>query len=124
MYSDSLFIVEHQIVVSYAFERTNCPDLSMDYTGKEPLCKQKLKKGEPLCVILYGDSISTGVGSSGVLGMPLYLAAWYDRVIDVLHKDFGSKIEFMNIAEGGIYADWAVENLEDRMGDKEQIFCT
>ena len=59
-----------------------------------------------------------------MLGMPLYLAAWYDRVIDVLHKDFGSKIEFMNIAEGGIYADWAVENLEDRMGDKEQIFCT
>ena len=119
MYSDSPFIVEHQIVVSYAFDKTDCPDLSTDYTGKLPLCKHKLKKGEPLRVMLYGDSISTGVDSSGVLEIPPYMGAWYDRVIDVLHKDYGSKIEFTNISQGGMCADWAVENLEDRMGDKE-----
>ncbi len=79
---------------------------------------KKLEEGDEVTVLVYGDSISTGVNSSGRIGCEPYAAPWFDMVIESLKKAFNNdRVNCINTAVGGKNTVWGLENLKERAID-------
>ena len=105
--------------------------ISVTYTHSDPwtgMVPQKSKKlqrflnkavsGEPVTVLFYGDSITTGCNSSKKVNVPPYAPCWYEMVIDTMKKHFGNpNIRCVNTAVGGKDSEWALEQLQERAID-------
>lgn len=78
----------------------------------------KAASGQPVTVLFYGDSITTGCNSSKMVNVPPYAPCWYEMVIDTMKKHFGNpNIRYVNTAVGGKNSDWALEELLERAID-------
>ena len=76
----------------------------------------KLNNKQPLKVLFYGDSIATGVNSSGVTGAAPYAPSWTEMFVEALKARFGySDITVVNTAVGGTTSAWGVENAQERV---------
>lgn len=96
---------------------------------------ERLDSGKRVNILLYGDSMSTGWGSSGsysnnrilsaandgtyaetCLNVPPYSPAWYDMFISVLKKNYPSaEINFDNISLGGTGSKWGADCVSKRL---------
>lgn len=116
LYSDSPYIISHQVVADYSFDRAEF-DLSFTDKAREylPRTLQKLERGEKLRILLYGDSISVGCNSSGCMNTPPYLPPWYELLCMGLEDRFGSEIRFVNTSKGGMTSVWGMENVEQNV---------
>lgn len=102
--------------------------LSVTYThsdlwqGRIPPRSQKLHRfvekaasGQPVTVLFYGDSITTGCNSSKMVGFAPYAPCWYEMVMDKLIQHFHNpNIQWVNTALGGQNTQWALEQLHPR----------
>ncbi len=112
LHAEGTFFHERQIAVTYTCRN--------QWQGYIPPCQgqalkpflQKLKQGESVNIVLYGDSISEGANASGRPGgCPPYLPIWGELVINSLQKQFpNADIQFFNPSVGGKCSKWAVEN--------------
>ena len=119
LYTDSPFLIRRQLSVTYRYDRREWDFPVPQYpAGALPRVRGKLKRGEPVEILLYGDSISTGANSSAVMGEPPFLPPWYELAVYGLQQKFGSQIRFTNISEPGRTATWAVEQAAQRMKGK------
>jgi lysophospholipase L1-like esterase len=75
----------------------------------------KLRNGQPLRMILFGDSISAGFQASGVLGFPPYQASWGELLARRLNSAYGSAIAFENPALAGAATDWGLANIDQNV---------
>ena len=105
--------------------------ISVTYTHKETwqglippktqkLCRfmEKAASGEPVTVLFYGDSITTGCNSSSMFNIPPYAQCWYEMVVDKMKKHFNNPhIGYVNTAVGGKNSEWALEELQERAID-------
>ncbi len=102
---------------------------------KLPQIFSKLDSGEELNILLYGDSMSSGWGSSGsysrdrifdatntgscyetCINVPPYSPAWYDMFVSVLGKMYPKcRINLDNISLGGKGAQWGAQNASARL---------
>lgn len=95
-----------QVAASYAFDRSR-------WTGYAPACAgiglprtlERLRRVEPLTIVLLGDSISEGYNASGFIGTPPYQPAYGTLVAAGLTRAYGSSIEFRNLAVAGWTSD-------------------
>ncbi len=79
---------------------------------------EKASHGEEVTVLVYGDSISTGVNSSGRVGCEPYAEPWFDMVLGAMQKHFhNDKIRLVNTAVGGKATPWGIECLQERAID-------
>ena len=78
----------------------------------------KLKKGHPLKIIFYGNSIEVGGNSSGFKGVKPYMPNWTQLVVYNLRKSFSSTISFKNKSVGGKTAKWGLENAQDLVANE------
>ena len=100
-----------------------------DWEGIIPKKSEKLQRfldkaasGQPVTVLFYGDSITTGCNSSKMVNVPPYAPCWYEMVIDTMKKHFGNpNIRYVNTAVGGKNSDWALEELQKEGITKEEI---
>ena len=95
----------------------------------------KLARGEEATILFYGDSITTGANSSGVVGVPpfakpfpemtaeaLALKYGYELSVDVVpyeelkpaEKRGGKVLHYVNTAVGGMDSRWGLENVGPR----------
>ncbi len=80
--------------------------------------REKLTRGEPVKILVFGDSISTGCNSSGWLKVPPFADPWFDMVVKTLATDFGNdRITLVNTAVGGTDTNWAINELQTRAID-------
>ncbi|QHI70870.1 hypothetical protein GT409_03495 [Tichowtungia aerotolerans] len=79
-------------------------------TGKKQLLKTKkaLRSGEPLKILLLGDSISTGASASGKAGKPPFVPGYGDLLMTYLRSGSQSEITFVNASLGGMVSSWGL----------------
>lgn len=102
------------------------------YTGTVPVYKgnslpkttAKLKGGQKLNILVYGDSISTGANSSGAVNVAPNAPAWYDMFFGVLKEKYKTaKLSMVNTSVGGMTSEWGAANAEERAADKRPDLC-
>lgn len=109
------YVTRWQIVVTYETEEKwqgYAPEASL---CNLPVVSEKLSKGEPVTIVLYGDSISVGFDCSGIYNQEPHQPIWGELVIESLRKRFASPITFYNPSVAGVDSDWALENLQERV---------
>jgi len=82
-----------------------------------PRTLAKLHAKQPLGILLVGDSISEGLGSSAYMKVPPHLPAYGEQVAKGLERAYGGSIEFNNAAQAGRTALWgAMQAAQERLG--------
>ncbi len=99
-----------------------------------PKVFEKLKKGEEVNILIYGDSISTGWSSSGlnfvnsiysktgevgsnVINVPPYTPTWPEMVKSELERLYPkAKINLKILALGGTKSNWGAKSIKERLG--------
>jgi len=71
----------------------------------------KLRKGEPVTISIFGDSISFGANASARYNTAPFQPTWGDLVAQSLGKTYKSKITLMNRAFGGTNSAWGAKNI-------------
>ena len=116
LYREESYFHDRQIVVTYTHAENAwngpIPQLADDVLQKT---FYKLRNGEPLKIVLYGDSISDGSNSSGFVNAPPYLPIWGRLAADTLEKYYGTRITFVNKSVGGTASQWGAEQTATRV---------
>lgn len=116
-YSEGSVLHSMQIAVTYAHEGT--------FPGAAPACKKaqlpkttaKLENGEQLQICVYGDSISTGLNSSGKVGAAPNAAPWFQMFADKLIKAYpNADIVMNNPSISGKKSDWGATEANLHVG--------
>ncbi len=106
---------DRQLAVTY----THAPDA---WRGPVPAEEEanmartlaKLRSGQPLKVVLYGDSIAEGYNASGFVSqdkqVPPYMPSWGELIAWRLGKIYRSEIAFRNAALACKDTRWGVEH--------------
>ncbi len=81
-----------------------------------PKTKAILENGKPLCITVYGDSISTGVNSTArVMAEPM-AQPWFQMFADKLDKAYPqSKVCLHNPSLGGKDSEWGAANVRQNV---------
>ena len=123
LFSEGHFFHDRQIAVTY---KKKDGELSWipSYAGAAiPRTIQKLKNREEVKIVLYGDSISAGANSSGLMLTTPFLPTFGALVGEQLRRHYGTAVEVINTAVGGMATDWGIENALVRAGDYKPDLC-
>ncbi|WP_337173850.1 SGNH/GDSL hydrolase family protein [Paludisphaera sp.] len=77
-----------------------------------PRSVAKLEKGEPLSIVVLGDSISTGCNASGWADGAPFQPAYHDLLRLHLRERFGSDVRLANLSVGGMDTAWALTMID------------
>ena len=108
-FSEGPFFNDRQITVTYQHRDDWNGPIPAAGTGRLPRTKETLRKGSPLKVVLFGDSISVGASASGRAGKPPFVPGWGDLLISGLRQRHASKITFVNSSKGGGNTEWGLK---------------
>ena len=124
---------------SKTFENGFQPAAPASQTEKLSTVMQKLKRGEEVNIVVYGDSISCGWSSSGlnenfdiydtdlrlhsetrpghyVINVAPYAPTWIEMMLAGLKKQYpNAKINLKNLALGGTASPWGAQQIERRL---------
>jgi len=84
-----------------------------------PKTMKKLKNGEELNLLIYGDSISVGANATEYVDSAPYSQTYFNMLKSRLEKQYKSKINLTNTSVGGTASDWGVENVVERAVNKK-----
>ena len=114
LFEEGHFFHDRQIAVSYTCEKGEWTGINPAFSAdKLPRTTARLKKGEPLRVVLYGDSISEGYNASGYTGAEPYLPCYGELLCQELTRRTGAQIEFINSSKAGMNSVWGADNVEE-----------
>ena len=116
LFGEGSWIAEHQVFVSYSHNEKWSGFIPSNQSDKLPRTLAKLEKGEELTLLFFGDSITTGVNSSGKLGFEPFADPWPILVKKSLETIYpAAKINYVNTAVGGKKTAWGLETLEENV---------
>ena len=82
----------------------------------------KLTAGEPVKILVFGDSISVGASASSMMGFAPYTPTYFDQIKnDLVARYYGgdaSKVTIVNASKGGEASSWGVKQLMQSAFDK------
>lgn len=126
LYTESSFLFTHQIFVTYEYNTDDYLGYKQSFQGTNlPNTLLKLQNKEDINVVVYGDSISTGNNASGSGLISLYedsnsqYISWNiepygksfpELFVDELTKEYGSNINLLSAAKGGMDSNWGKNN--------------
>ena len=114
---DILFGASHeyadmQVTVTYEHAGNEWQVPPPTFAEKElPLTLAKLRAGEPLTIVLFGDSISAGCQASKLYNVPPFMPPFGDLMAQCLERTYTSPITYKNESVGGMGAAWGLENI-------------
>lgn len=116
LFSEEHFFHDRQIAVTYKCKKGSWSGYVPEYKGdKLHRTISKLKNGEELKVVLFGDSISAGANATGMMMANPFQPRWGDLLIEKLKRHYDAKISFANPSVGGKDSVWAMEELDERV---------
>lgn len=123
LFSEGHFLHDRQIAVTYKKAGGQFP-WKPAYAGDLlPRTLGKLQKGEPVKIVVYGDSISAGYNSSGMTLTTPFLPKFPDLVGEKLRRHYGGEVEVINTAIAGMATGWGMENAKVRAGEYKPDLC-
>lgn len=113
-FSEGSVVFERQIHVTYT-HREAWSGFLPRRTEKLGRFLEKAKRGEPVTVLFFGDSITTGLNSSGKVECEPYADTWTAMIIKKMRAYFqNDNIAYVNTAVAGKATPWAISVLEER----------
>jgi hypothetical protein len=104
-----------QAVVTYEHEDAWSGPVPTGKLNSLPKLKKRLTEGKSVKILFYGDSITCGYNSSGIVNAEPFMPDWTELVMaDLKSKWPDVPFTSVNTAVGGKSTDWAVENAEER----------
>jgi hypothetical protein len=107
----------HDRQVAATYQRMESLDPALvAISGSENLARlrDKLLLGKPVRVVVYGDSISEGYNSSGVMGAPPYYPPWPVQLARRLTAQYHSSVTLLNPSIAGTSSQWGKDHLAGR----------
>lgn len=103
--------------VTYVYDPAQCEIITHErFRGNLlPKTMKKFRAGEPLRIVVHGDSTHTGADTSSWYKREPFMPGYPELVKRGLHKIYGSNITLINNAVGGTQSGWGVETLEERV---------
>jgi lysophospholipase L1-like esterase len=90
-------------------------------SGQLLLTKEKLRSGQPLKVVLFGDSISAGASASRF--RPPHVPGWGWLAMEGLHLKYRSEITFLNPSLGGTSSWWGQQTAPFFVAPEKPDLC-
>ncbi len=102
-----------QTHVTYKKADTSWPP-SMPAFNPESLPKtlEKLRRQEPLSIVLLGDSISTGCNASLWGGGAPFQPAYQDLLVEHLRRHYQTEVTLTNLSVGGKSTPWGISMID------------
>lgn len=117
IFTEGIGIVMHQIAVTYKHASTWAGIKPAHQADALSRFTQKLNAGEEVNVVLYGDSISTGANSSGVLGIKPYQDDFGTMFTSYLSKKYDTIVNLINTSKGGMLSNWGKDNVDSLVNE-------
>ena len=113
-----------QIAVSYRHEDRWDAFVPREKTALLPRTVKLLQNGQPFKLLIFGDSICTGLNSSGTVGAPPYQNPWFGQVREGLSDHYGNtNIELINTSVGGKTSVWGRETAGPNAAAQKPDLC-
>jgi lysophospholipase L1-like esterase len=114
MFTEGVGIVMHQIAVTYTHSDKWEHETPSYFGNSLPTTESKLKNGESLSIVFFGDSIMTGCNSSGKLGIEPFQDLYPDAVTNLLKEKYpNSEITMQNTSYGGWLSADGITNIDN-----------
>ncbi|MBB6669996.1 SGNH/GDSL hydrolase family protein [Cohnella nanjingensis] len=113
LFSEGHFFHDKQIAVSYTCRKERSGPAVFVARDCPPRTARKLAAGDPLQLLVFGDSIAEGANASGMTGAPPYLPTWGEIVVRLLGETYGTEIEYRNGSVGGITSEGGLKIVDD-----------
>ncbi len=81
----------------------------------------KLRKKEPLSIVVLGDSISTGANASGVYNAAPYQPGYPELLRENLEHQSGAKVTLANPSVGGMASPWGLTQVDTVLMSKPDL---
>jgi lysophospholipase L1-like esterase len=81
----------------------------------------KLRDGQPLAIVLLGDSISTGCNASGWANAAPFQPPYQDLLQQHLEKLYKTKVTLTNLAVGGTATPWGETRIDQVVQEKPDL---
>ena len=118
-YNEGSTFHKKQFVVTYTHSDSWSGPKPVSKSTNLPKTVEKLKNNQPVNVLFYGDSITVGYNSSGLIGESPYLPNWTNLFVTSLQKKYNNtNITSVNTAVGGMTAAWGANNAQALAADK------
>lgn len=108
-------ITKYMVTVTYTTGESwqgHCPENSLEQL---PRLRDRLAAGEPVSVLVYGDSISCGWDCSGMYGQDPNQPIWPEILHRQMEERWKSPLTFNNTSVGGVDTKWAEEQVPERV---------
>lgn len=116
LFAEGHFFQDRQIAVTYECERNGWKGYVPTFEGKNlPKTMKKLKDDKKLNIVLFGDSISEGCNSSGLMVNPPFQPTWGVLVAEKLRRAYNAEVKLTNVSKGGMDSVWAMGQTEERV---------
>jgi len=111
LFSEGSYFHSKQLAVTYMHNANGWRGPIPVYDeSKLPVTIGKLKNGNPVKIVLYGDSIAGGANASGFVAAAPYMPSWGELIVQKLRDVYASAITFANPSSGGKDAGWGAYN--------------
>lgn len=122
LFGEGHFFHDQQVVATYVpADRWNGPVPAPDATGLARTIS-RLRARQPVKLVVLGDSISTGLNASGVVGAPPGQPGYPDLVLAGLQTRFGGTVTLTNLSVSGMGATWGVEQMPTAIAAAPDLF--
>mgnify|MGYP000062533321 FL=1 len=108
------YITRWQLAVTYETNEVWTGPRPESAEKKLPRFFGKALSGEPVTIVLYGDSISCGCDSSGLYGLPPGQPIWPKLLEESLKAYYKGPVRLVNTSVGGQDSDWAIRSAMER----------
>lgn len=109
LYTEGTLIYERYVHVTYVFDPAAFDYTAVKaYAGELSGLEAKLKAGEPINMVVFGDSTSEGCSASKHWNRDPFSPFYGELVKDELERLYSSEITLTNMSVGGKTSKWAV----------------
>lgn len=111
-----------QTAISYSHVPDSWKGPVPKFAGKAlPRSSGKLREGQPLSIVLLGDSISTGCNASGWAETAPYQPPYQDLLREHLQATCRSPVTLENLAVGGTDTAWGLTRIEQVVAPRPDL---
>lgn len=121
MFAEGAFYHKLQVEITYRHEPGEWHGPTSKFAGEAlPKTVAKLRAKQPLKVVVFGDSISTGSNASQFTNAAPGCPPYANLVAGALEKHFGSKVSLQNKAVDGTTSENGLKLVSDEQIGKDQ----
>lgn len=109
------FVTKWQVAVTYRAKEAWSGYVPTGEMHSLPGLAEKLKKKEPVNLVLYGDSISCGFDCSGKYGLKPKQPVWPELLLHQIEKKWNVPVNYHNLSVSGMDTDWAITHAKENV---------